>query len=90
MEWMTLVIQILEVCIIPLLGVLTTFLIDHIKTKTNNAKLNKYLDMLDRTVADCVLATKQTYVEALKKSGTFDEAAQKEAFEKRSACRASP
>jgi transcriptional regulator len=38
--------------------------------------------MLDKTIEDCVLATKQTYVETLKKNGEFDEAAQKEAFEK--------
>ncbi len=82
MDWISLIIQILEVCIIPLLGVLTTFLIDYIKTKTNNNKLDKYLDMLDKTIEDCVLATKQTYVETLKKNGAFDEAAQKEAFEK--------
>lgn len=82
MDWLTLVIQIIEVCIIPLLGLLTGYLIDYIKTKTNSAKLNKYVDMLNDTITECVLATKQTYVEALKKNGNFDEAAQKEAFEK--------
>lgn len=82
MDWLTLVIQIIEVCIIPLLGLLTGYLIDYIKTKTNSAKLDKYVDMLNDTITECVLATKQTYVEALKKNGNFDEAAQKEAFEK--------
>jgi hypothetical protein len=82
MNWLTLVIQIIEVCIIPLLGLLTGYLIDYIKTKTNSAKLDKYVDMLNDTITECVLATKQTYVEALKKNGNFDETAQKEAFEK--------
>ena len=82
MDWLTLVIQIIEVCIIPLLGLLTGYLIDYIKTKTNSAKLDKYVDMLNDTITECVLATKQTYVEALKKNGNFDETAQKEAFEK--------
>lgn len=82
MDWLTLVIQIIEICIIPLLGLLTGYLIDYIKTKTNSAKLDKYIDMLNGTITECVLATKQTYVEALKKNGNFDEAAQKEAFEK--------
>ena len=36
--------------------------------------------MLNETIAAAVLATTQTYVEALKKQGKFDEAAQKEAF----------
>lgn len=82
MDWITLVIQIIEVCIIPLLGLLTGYLIDYIKTKTKSAKLDKYVDMLNDTITECVLATKQTYVEALKKNGNFDETAQKEAFEK--------
>lgn len=82
MDWLTLVIQIIEVCIIPLLGLLTGYLIDYIKTKTNSAKLDKYVDMLNDTITECVLATKQTYVETLKKNGNFDETAQKEAFEK--------
>jgi hypothetical protein len=82
MDWLTLVIQIIEVCLIPLLGLLTSYLIEYIKTKTKSAKLDKYVDMLNDTITECVLATKQTYVEALKKNGNFDEAAQKEAFEK--------
>ncbi len=36
--------------------------------------------MIYNTVVDCVIATNQTYVDSLKKSGFFDEAAQKEAF----------
>lgn len=36
--------------------------------------------MVYQTVVDCVIATNQTFVESLKKSGSFDEAAQKEAF----------
>ena len=36
--------------------------------------------MLDKTITECVLATNQTYVEALKKQGAFDIEAQKEAF----------
>lgn len=82
MDWINIIIQIIEVCIIPLLGLLVGYLIDYVKTKTNNNKLNKYLDMLDKTIEDCVLATKQTFVETLKKNGSFDENAQKEAFEK--------
>lgn len=82
MEWITLIVQIIEVCLIPLLGLLTSYLIEYIKTKTKSAKLDKYVDMLNDTITECVLATKQTYVEALKKNGNFDEAAQKEAFEK--------
>lgn len=87
MDWVELLSKIFEVCIIPLLGVLTTFLVKFIQVKsaeiketTNNELANKYIAMLTDTITDCVIATNQTYVEALKKAGTFDAAAQKAAF----------
>ena len=36
--------------------------------------------MLTATIKECVIATNQTYVDALKKQGKFDAEAQKEAF----------
>jgi hypothetical protein len=81
--------QILKVCIIPLAGILTKYIVDflsakrdEIKSKTSNETAQKYIDMLTETVSDCVVATNQTYVDSLKASGDFDEAAQKEAFQK--------
>ena len=79
--------QIFEVCIIPLLGVLTTFLVRYINAKmkaladtTNDEKQKKYIDMLNNTITDCVIATTQTYVDTLKKQGKFDKEAQEQAF----------
>lgn len=87
MEWNELLIDIFEVCIIPLLGVLTAFFVKwvntksaEIKTNVNDATLSKYMDMLTQTISDCVIATNQTYVESLKAQGKFDLNAQKEAF----------
>jgi hypothetical protein len=64
MEWMILLQQVFEVCIVPLLGVLTCFLVNYIKAKTtelntnnSNELLSKYLTMLSDTVCDCVIAT---------------------------------
>ena len=81
------VIQIIQVCVIPLLGILTKYLVDYltakrneINSKTDNETARKYTNMIYQTVVDCVIATNQTYVDSLKKSGSFDEAAQKEAF----------
>lgn len=81
--------QIFDVCIIPLLGVLTAYVITYIQTakeqlkkKTDNDLLNKYIDMVANTVSDCVKTTNQTYVDALKEQGKFDEEAQKVAFQK--------
>lgn len=87
-NWMELVYQVFEIVVAPLLGVLAIFLINLIKTKTNEIKdkhnnetLNKYVDMLNETVSDCVLTTTQTYVDSIKKAGTFDADAQKTAFD---------
>ena len=81
------VIQIIQVCVIPLLGILTKYLVDYltakrneINSKTDNETAQKYTNKIYQTVVDCVIATNQTYVDSLKKSGSFDEAAQKEAF----------
>lgn len=87
MDWLNLLADIFEVCIIPLLGVLTAYAVKYIKVKsaeitekTDNVLVDKYTVMLADTISACVLATNQTYVEALKKQGSFDVEAQKEAF----------
>ena len=89
MEWMVLLQQIFELCIIPLLGVLTMYIVNYIKAKTTELKttnsneiLVKYLDMLSTTVIECVIATNQTYVNSLKGQNAFTEEAQKIAFQK--------
>ena len=87
MEITELVKQIFEVCLFPLLGVLTTFLIlfinkksQELKATTDNELYHKYIDMLEQTVVNCVIATNQTYVDSLKRQGKFDKEAQIEAF----------
>lgn len=79
--------QIFEVCIIPLLGILTAYLVQYISAKkdtlvkqNDNALANKYITMLSKTITDCVIATNQTYVDSLKSQGKFDAEAQKKAF----------
>ena len=80
--------QIFELCIVPLLAVLTGYLVQWIKAKTVEATeknqkdvFDKYITMLGETIAKCVSATNQTYVDALKKAGSFDAEAQKHAVE---------
>ena len=53
-----------------------------ITDKTDSDLADKYIQMLTDTITTCVIATNQTYVEALKKQGKFDKEAQKEAFQK--------
>lgn len=87
MEWLPLLYQILEVCVIPLLGILTAYIIKYINAKSseiqnqvNNDTADKYIAMLADTITACVMATNQTYVEALKKENAFTKEAQQEAF----------
>lgn len=87
MEWMALLYQIFDLCVIPLLGVLTMYLVQFIRLKsqeitdkTDSDLADKYIQMLTDTITTCVIATNQTYVESLKKQGKFDAEAQKEAF----------
>ena len=51
-----------------------------LQVEIDNSLANKYLDMLEATIIDCVKATNQTYVEALKKNNAFTAEAQEEAF----------
>ena len=87
MEWLPLLYQILEFCIIPLLGVLTAYFVKfmnakskELQAKVDNDIADKYIEMVTRTISECVIATNQTYVEALKKQNAFTTEAQKEAF----------
>lgn len=89
MDWLNILQQIFELCIIPLLAIITRSLViyistkkDELKNKTDNELAKKYLDLLNDTIANCVIATNQTYVEALKKENAFTVDAQKAAFEK--------
>lgn len=87
MDWMNLLNDIFKLCIVPLLAILTRYLIvfietkrDEIVEKNQNNKADKYIVMLAQTISDCVLATNQTYVDNLKENNCFDAEAQKEAF----------
>ena len=87
MNWLELLQKIFDVCIIPLLGILTSYAIVFIKNKSNELKevtdnelYRKYIDLLQDTIVRCVIATNQTYVENLKNKNAFDKEAQEEAF----------
>lgn len=87
MDWLALLSDIFEVCVLPLLGVLTVYIVKFIQAKsteiTNKVDhdlVDKYVAMLAITIENCVIATNQTYVESLKQAGKFDAEAQKTAF----------
>ena len=81
------VAMIFTTIIIPILGILSTFLINFLRIKSVDIQnkiesdiADEYIGMITNTITDCVIATNQTYVETLKKHGKFDKAAQEEAF----------
>ena len=89
MEWAVIINEVFTVILIPLLGLITKYVIEFLhakreeaKSKTDNDTLKKYIDMLDATIERAVIATNQTYVNALKEKGEFGPEAQKEALTK--------
>ena len=87
LDWLDILYKIFEVALVPILAAATLYVVSLIKIKkqellekTKNETTKKYIEMLDKTICECVIATNQTYVEALKKQGSFDAEAQKEAF----------
>ncbi len=87
MEFLELSQQIFNTLLVPLLAVITVFLVrwisvqaENLKKKTDNEIAQKYIDLLDYTITTCVTATNQTYVNALKDKNAFTKEAQEEAF----------
>lgn len=89
MDWTEILIKIAEVCLVPILGILTNYIVIFVKAKcaelaqkANNDKIVKYIDLFNQMICDCVIATNQTYVDTLKAQDAFDLEAQKIAFNK--------
>lgn len=89
MDPVTIIPVIFQVCLIPLLAILTKYItawiqikINELTDQKNDATFTKYMTLLQDTVISCVIATNQTYVDALKEQGKFDAEAQKIAFQK--------
>lgn len=87
MEWTVIIEEVFRVILIPLLALLVKYFCNFVnikaqefKEKAKNDAYKKYIDMLNRTIQQTVVATNQTYVEALKAQGKFDVEAQKVAF----------
>ena len=53
-----------------------------INSKISDSKAANFLNTVTTIVFNCVQEVSQTYVESLKASGSFNEAAQKEAYER--------
>lgn len=87
MDWLEILEKIFEIAVFPAIAAAATYFITWIRAKNQELKkkvkddtTKKYLDLLEQTIIDCVFATNQTYVSALKKEGIFNDEAQKAAF----------
>lgn len=81
--------QIFNLVIVPLLAILTAYIISFLNAKKakiaeeiDNETIQKYIGLLNDIIIACVVTTNQTYVNELKEKNAFTIEAQKEAFEK--------
>lgn len=88
MDYNELITSIFQIVIIPFLGILVGAFVKWINLKKeeymageHNALVVKYYEMAIDTIQQAVLCANQTYVDALKKEGTFDKQAQEKAFQ---------
>lgn len=87
MDWLEIANEVCQTLLPLVLTALSVVLISYINQKLDDGKkksdsdiTDKYITMLQDTIEDAVLATTQTYVEALKNKNMFDKEAQKNAF----------
>ena len=87
MNWTAIAQTIFTVCIVPLLGVLTTYIVTFLRKKSealqnevDNENLRHIIERTEKIICSCVITTNQTYVEALKDKNAFDAENQAEAF----------
>lgn len=85
--------MLLQAVLIPLLGILTKFIVELIRTKSaeifersQSDTTRKYIRMIEETVVRCVKTTNQVYVDAIKQKNeagknVFTAEEQREAFE---------
>ena len=88
MDWLNFANEAIQVLLpVAALALATTItfyvgkLIKAGQDKSENEKVDKYLGMLNTTITNAVLATTQTYVDALKGQNAFDKEAQQKAFD---------
>lgn len=92
MEFSEVLNYVLYVVLTVILPVVATYVVNLIKTKiresniiaeaTKNEDISNLIKDALSNVMDAVLYVNQVYTESLKASGNFDEAAQKEAFDR--------
>ncbi len=67
---------VVSAVVLPLISLIGAKLVSFINAKINNEKASKLLEKATEIVTSAVRSVFQTYVEALKKNGTFDKDSQ--------------
>lgn len=73
---------VVSAVVLPLISLIGAKLVSFINTKINNDKASNMMEEATNIVTNAVRSVFQTYVEALKKQGTFDKESQIYALEK--------
>lgn len=81
MDVNTIIRDVIMLVLVPFIGIAVKALTAYLKEKTDNATVEKYIDMAQSAVVQAVEYVAQTYVDTLKKAGEFSEDAQEHAFE---------
>ncbi len=81
-QWLQILIAAVSVIVTGLAGWGVTAFTTWVSSKMKDQKAAKMLSDIMQIITDAVMEVFQTYVEALKNTGKFDEAAQKMAKEK--------
>lgn len=71
---------VVTMIIIPLISFLGKTLINYLESKSMSCNFSENTTKIELIITNAVKAVFQTYVDALKKSNSFDEKAQKEAL----------
>ena len=81
--------QFFTILFLMLISIVVTYALKFLNLKSSqiiaqcdNEQLANYLSLLTNVINDCVLSTKQTYVDSLKGKNAFTVDSQKEAFNK--------
>lgn len=88
MEWGDLLNTIVMVVVLPLITILANYLIkfidakiDGVKAKTTNETTQKYLDIAEKTLTQCIQNTTETFVKTAKESGEFNQETAEKAYQ---------
>ena len=86
-QFLDYILPTLGTCLGVIITALGAYVVTYINKKKEEINQNissekgkKYVNMVSDTIIKCVIATNQTYVDALKKENAFTPEAQKEAF----------